>query len=207
MTRYVYWLAVLLLTACSTPAPKPSLEQTPKLADWLPTWHISARLVVYQEDRVDHLRLVWLRERESSRLEIRDLLGRLQARITYDAQSARMETTQGRYYEADNAQALLKQLSGWDWPLEALPYWLQARAYPDTPARWEYFREDRPKWLHQQGWSLHYLDWEDSTRAIRPQKIYLRHPQLRLKIVLDDWFLEADPAPSDGFFEDIDGLS
>lgn len=206
--RPILWLfAALLLSACATQTPPLSEANQARLAPILERWNLRARVVIYQERRADHLQLLWRHEAHRNEIDVLDPLGRLQARIFENASSASMQTADGKDFRADSAAALLRQLSGFEWPLQALPNWIQARPAADGPLTLESGADGLPEWLHQQGWSLHYLEWqaaEDNSSAVRPAQIYLRNGTLSFKINIDDWFVSLENASEDQLFEGLD---
>ena len=62
--------------------------------------------------------------------------------------------------------------------------------------------------LQQDGWQINYLDYvsatlDSSDPILLPRKLYMRHQQLALKIVIDQWQDESTPIVK-GLFPEFD---
>jgi outer membrane lipoprotein LolB len=96
-----------------------------------------------------------------------------------------------------NPQGLLEELTGWRVPLARLPRWV--RGLSDTPldelaaGRFRLDPQGRLLRLSEHGWTVEYERYAAPADApALPHFIEMRNDKVRIRLVIDDWQLEAE---------------
>jgi outer membrane lipoprotein LolB len=208
--------AVLLLGACT------SLPELPITAEsheaWasrqvqlaeIDSWKIHARAAIFVDREVHQVGINWQREQEQFAFVIEAPFGQGVFRVETnpslgDQASTRLTMPDGNVYFDDSAESLLKRLLGWSIPVRRLEWWIRGLPQPLADYSFELRYDGRLKSLQQDGWSVNYLKYFefDSSAGGLPKKMYLKHQNLALKIVIDRWYpLETQVEPATLFPE------
>jgi outer membrane lipoprotein LolB len=203
------WMAFALF-ACATPQQAPVTDEShqrwqqrqQQLAQFN-QWSIRGRVALFVNDEVYNLGLGWRRARDHHDLTLETSLGQGIARVSKTPGQAEMTTPEGDTIYGDSAEQLLTQATNLTIPVEGLQSWITGIAHnrslylPDIDA------SGRAATLAQDGWKINYLEYAEvastEQQALElPHKLYLkRDDNLRLKIVIDQWFDEdSESAPS-----------
>ena len=158
LRRAAWPLAVVLLAAgCATPTVPPPAPDTRHWAGrFAVTW--SADPATAREERAGG-RFTLREAAGRTELDVFSPFGQTVARAYAVPGSAVLETSDGRRYEAEDAEALTQAALGWRAPVQALPRWLAAGADDE--------RIDR-------GWHVRV----DARENGLPQRLTLRWPAL-----------------------------
>ena len=91
---------------------------------------------------------------------------------------------------ATSAEELLGTRLGWSLPVSGLRYWLLGLPAPGLPVvKSSLDSFGRLLRLSQGGWQIRYLDYKWIENLALPGKIFVEHPKLRLRLVIDHWHL------------------
>ncbi len=204
-------LALLLLGACgSRPAPVTDHSQRlwqqrqATLRDF-DQWRLRGRVALFVDDDVYNLGLDWVHERGDNSLTLEAALGQGMLRIRrLDDDTYQLNTAEGETRSADSAEKLLREVTGWDIPVEGLEYWIRGLPSPAAPARPEIDARGRLDTLRQNGWWIHYLDYDEPGNALPalPRRLYMKRGRVRIKIVIDQW-QKVHVEPRDNDFPDF----
>lgn len=95
----------------------------------------------------------------------------------------------GKTHEAANAEQLIRNVMGWDIPVSPLQYWLQGLPVPGSKAAGiKLDRQGRLVYLHQQGWSIHYQNYEmNECGLFLPTRMTLENRGIRLRFIFKRW--------------------
>jgi len=203
-------LALLLTGACGR-IPGPVTDQSHRL--WqqrqaplrdFDQWHLRGRVALFIDEEVYNLGLDWIHGRNDNSLTLEAALGQGMVRIRRLDDVYQLSTADGEVRRADSAERLLRQVTGWDIPVEGLEYWVRGLPAPDTPARPDIDTFGRLQILQQDGWWIHYLDYDDPGDAlpVLPRRLYMKRGPVRIKIVIDQW-QKAPARPRDNLFPDF----
>ncbi len=205
-------LALSLLGACSTgsiPVTDQShglwLQRQAPLRDF-DQWHLRGRVALFIDEEVYNLGLDWIHGRGDNSLTLEAALGQGMVRIRRLGDAYQLSTADGEVRRADSAERLLRQVTGWDIPVEGLEYWVRGLPAPGSPAQPEIDASGRLKILQQDGWWIHYLDYDEPANALPalPRRLYMKRGRVRIKIVIDQW-QKAPTRPRDKLFPDFPG--
>jgi outer membrane lipoprotein LolB len=123
----------------------------------------------------------WRHSAGADDLLITNPLGQGVARITRAHGLVRLETTEGRSYQAEDAETLTEQVLGWRLPLQGLQDWVRGR--PGLGAPVEALREHGGQiaTLRQDGWEVEYQEYLQG----RPARMRLSRPGVDIRLVIE----------------------
>jgi len=202
------WL-MILLGACSSLPDTPVTEEShlawashqARLAD-VDSWEIHARSAIFVNEEVYQVGINWQRERDRFVLVLEAPLGQGVFRIeSFSANGNLVQVMltlpDGEKYFNDSAEALLLEVLGWSIPVNGLEWWIKGLPQETGEHTFELRGDGRLKSLQQNNWKINYLeyfDWQSPGQGL-PRKMYLKHQDLALKIVIERWhqYESVDP--------------
>ena len=107
-------------------------------------------------------------------------------RLTGSPEGARLDGLEGGPRSGPDAQALLREATRWDIPVDALAHWLRAARTPGAPAQASFTAHGRLARLVQAGWTIDYT-WPADPAATRPSRIDARRDTARVRLAVDRW--------------------
>lgn len=184
-------LMLALLGACTQlPTRAPGTWQPP---DWS-AWSLRGRIAVHAGEQGWHAGLNWRQAGDIYHVELTGPLGQGAVRMDGGPDGVSLLRADGVRDWASDADDLLVRHTGWTLPVSGLRYWVQGRAVPERPARWERDRDGRPLYLHQDGWDIRYSAYQDQPgRAPLPKRMDLEREGIRARLLIDAW---NGPAPA-----------
>jgi len=193
-------LASLLLSACGSLPKEPITEQTSRSweqyqlqAGRIRQWHLHGRAAIFVDDEVHNVGLNWQSQEEAFIMTLEAPLGqgviRIESSGQADSSLVRLSLPDGRIVHGENAEATLREVTGWSIPVSGLVYWIKGLPERSDSFSFDLLGDGRPKSLSQNGWRINYLDYFEFGEAAQglPRKMYLKHDNLALKIVIDSW--------------------
>ena len=119
-------------------------------------------------------------------------------RLTGDAGSARIEGLEGGPRSGADAQALLRETTGWEIPVAALSAWVRGARADEAafgPAILSFGADRRLARLEQGGWTVDYSAWQsaDAGATALPTRLNAERGQARVRLVVDRWAGAAAP--------------
>jgi len=149
---------------------------------------LSGRVAVKLDDRGYTASLRWRHWPERDSLRLLSPLGSVVGEIEADGNGATLTTGDRKVYRSNDAQALTREVLGWDLPLSGLRYWVTGRADPALPVQ----AEDRDgnqrlKSLTQNDWRIAYLEYFGDSAL--PARLTLVYDRLNLRLIVERWEL------------------
>lgn len=190
----------LLLAGCATTRPAPELlpasAQEALLRD-LPGFELQGRVAARAGDQGSTPSLSWVQQADESLLRLSGPFGSGGLTVQYSPGSLRVASSRGDEYEGDDAAAILSAQLGLVPPFEALRYWVLGLPAPgEAPTDRKVNAVGRLADLTQLGWHIRYERWTalaTDTGAVQvPELLTATRADLRLKLVVDRWKLQAD---------------
>ena len=194
------WI-VMSLVACSSLPDLPVTDESyaiwaehQKQLSKLNSWQIHARAAISAEAEVYQIGINWQREIDRFVIVIEAPFGQGVFRIESNPQvngqpPVILSLPDGQVYFGDSVEALLVRVFGWSIPVSGLKSWIKGLPLPDTDYSFDLLGDGRLKTLRQDKWLINYLDYfaPDTATSSLPRKIYLKHADLALKIVIERW--------------------
>lgn len=181
-------LAVLLsaLTGCSfTKQSHSGYGQTP-LAE-LNHWQVKARVAIRTPEESVSASLDWQKQAQNFDFHIFGMFGATYAHLTQAGHQATLLLPEDQTYYHQDAEQLLYQALGWDFPLDALSYWI--KGLPSGKSGEAITRNDKQELskILFKDWKVTFSRYGEYAGYQMPSRITAEHPQLRLKVVVKDW--------------------
>lgn len=209
---------VLLLGACSRLSDIPVTNESYQVwarrqqaLEKIDAWEINARTAIFVKDEVNQIGISWVRDRDRFVVMIQAPFGqgvfRVESNATTDLSAAiKLSMPDGQIYYGQTAESLLSRLFGWSMPLSSLKSWIKGLPQQAETYTYDLYADGRLKSLQQDGWSINYLDYftEEGAEQGLPKKMYLKHKDLALKIVIDRWYPLQSRADMPVEFPDFD---
>lgn len=198
--RYLYFLIVVALAACTTTAPKITPIDNADLAwekrkSYLythPEWVAHLSLVGVTEQEKFKTRIIWQQRHDGYQIKLRDFIGRTVALIEGSADKVVVKTSKGERYEDQNAETLIYGLFGLRIPVAGMRYWLRGVPQPDTEYIDLLLRADGlAENMRQAGWQLSYRNYADQAPVQLPTHAVFEYDDLALTVKVARWELAA----------------
>ena len=179
-------LAVLVLAGCTTtPAPRSSTS-----AATLSAWQFNGRVSLTRGEEGWHAGLHWQEQAGSFYLRVSGPLGQGGFQLNGDARGVVLVDADGQTFAAQDADALLVQVTGWELPVSGLRHWI--RGLPEPAAGEAQANRDEAgqlRRLEQSGWTINYERYQVVDGVSLPDKLRLAREDIAVRIVIDQWQL------------------
>ena len=194
-------LASLVLAACTTT--KPSGPATsPTSPQWRAHEQAVQQLEQYQtrgsfaylsDQKKVYARFFWQQySSDRYRLLLTNPLGSTELDLNVQKNVVQLTDNQGKRYVSDNAEEMIRKLTGMAIPLDNLRQWMLG-----LPGEANDFKLDDQYRLnsltYQQGkqtWTVDYQDYNDSLQPQLPSRLELKQGDQRIKLKMDNWTLK-----------------
>jgi outer membrane lipoprotein LolB len=184
--RSLLFLLLLSLSACSSLTPPLTAPAATRVNA---AFNLNGRLAVNNNGQRHSGGLRWQHQPQRDELLLQGPLGITVARIISDAKLATLEQN-GKRYEAENVEALMRQVLGWGLPLPVVHHWLMGKVDDALPAQQERDALGRLTSLQQAGWQVHYQRYADDQADSLPTRITFSRDDLQVKLLIDEWDFE-----------------
>jgi outer membrane lipoprotein LolB len=192
-------LLYLLLAGCAAlrePAPVAMPEQAWRqraqrlLA--LDEWTLTGRIALSAEEEAWHASVHWTQRGDYYRIRIRGPLGAGAMELAGGPQGVVLRTSKEERFSADAPEELLRKMVGWSMPVSGLRYWLLGISEQGVAI--DAMQLDvggRLESLHQEGWAIDYLGYQQVAGLQLPTKVYLQNAPVSARIVINQWVIES----------------
>ena len=108
---------------------------------------------------------------------------------------ARLAGLNGGPREAADAEALLREATGWSLPVAQFPYWVRGARGPGPALGLAVGADGHPVGWTQAGWTVEYRDWLPGDPAL-PRRLFAQRDGVSVRLVVEAWTpLPADALP------------
>ena len=193
----------VLLAGCASQAPRATLpaitgdpqqhqQQREAALAAMPDWSLEGRVALSNGRDGGSGRIDWRQDGARYEVALSAPVTRQSWRLSGEPGQALLEGLDGGPRQGTDAQALLREATRWEIPVEALASWVrgaradQARFGPATLA----FADDgRLARLEQGGWQIDYADWKPlAARAVElPHRINAMRGEAKVRLIVDQW--------------------
>lgn len=167
-------LGCFFLAACVTLGESHSPLDRPA-ADTIRAFSLEGRLSVKQGEKSYQAGIQWQHGPDQDRLFLTGPLGQGLAELERTAEGAKLLTSDQKTVTAADADALARDVLGFDLPLAHLPDWVLGRGQSVA------------------GWRVDILRRESDAPNALPQLLELQQEDLTVRIKIDQWQLNIDP--------------
>ena len=178
-------IVMMLLSGCSMIAPKNLATQQAQLQTQ--HWALNGRVAVDTGNKGGNASIHWQQTGDDYALRIFGPLGLGAVQLYGKPHHVELITAKGKIYTARSPERLLQKVLGWQIPVSNLIYWIRALPAPQTHAQTQYDAAHRLTLLKQQGWTIHYLSYTNTSSDALPRLLALSRGNLKIRIVIDEW--------------------
>ncbi|GAB2511252.1 lipoprotein insertase outer membrane protein LolB [Lysobacter humi (ex Lee et al. 2017)] len=157
-------------------------------------WGFDGRLAVSTDGKGGSGRIEWRQSAARFDVTLSAPVTRQSWRLSGDGRSARLEGLDGGPRTGPDADALLREATGWDVPVRALTAWLRGLRAPGAPAVTRFDGAGRVAQLAQDGWTITY-SWNAAATGAAddlPSRIDAVRGPTRVRLAIDRWTDGAD---------------
>jgi outer membrane lipoprotein LolB len=116
-------------------------------------------------------------------------LGQAIAKIEGKPEGVQLEAS-GERYKGQNPEQLLFELTGWDFPVSLLRYWVMGMPSPAGESTLKLNNQGNPLLINQQGWTVEYLQYKDFSGITMPSRMKIRQGEVQATLVARSWQLK-----------------
>lgn len=193
MRLFAVLIPVLYLAGCAT-APVDSGKRAfpgPGIEAY-PVWQFKGRVSLIQGEQGWHASLNWREASGRYRLNLAGPMGQAAMQLDGDRDGVRLRTANGEERSAQDADALVKSATGWQFPVAGIRYWVRGVPAPAAEAAQvstdEYGRLAR---LQQSGWDIRYSRFKHVAGRDWPTRMQLVAGDISVRLVIDEWQLSS----------------
>lgn len=154
----------------------------------LESWKIKGRTAITQGKEGWNVGLRWQEEQGIYQIKLEGPFA--QGGVTLDGNNEQvvLTMTTGEKVASTNPESLISDVVGWNLPVSALREWVRGLPYQKhTIDSVSYNKEGQITHLEQQGWAIEYLRYMPFKHYSVPSKIYIKHPDLSLRLIIISW--------------------
>lgn len=189
--------AILLLQGCAQlPGFKPAPQARPlTLAKPPESFRLEGRVSVKSGEENFSGGMSWRHQPREEILLLRTPLGQGVAELHGTPAGVSLTDAEGRRYEADDAERLVRQVVGMTLPMKGLAWWVVGHPRPGAPFTAEADTEGRLASLQQDDWRIEFSRYAAHAADGRPavplpgKLVARRGEDLEIRLVVDEWDL------------------
>lgn len=191
--KKTYWLITILLcclSACSQYVPidpntKTNLYQ-------LDHWKIKARVAVKNNQESFSATLDWKKAQKKFNFHLYGLFGATYAHLIQNSHDAILRLPDDRTYYHSNAEQLLHQTLGWNFPIDALSYWVKGLPSNKQGESIVRMNNGNLEEAYFNNWQVSFSRYQNYSGYLMPKVIKATHPQMSIKLVIQSWTFLPD---------------
>lgn len=184
-------LSVLLwLGACATgPTPvaeRPWEQRSRQLAS-LETWTARGKIAVRSGQQSESASLDWRQQGSDTRLQLAGPMGLQATQIQSDGHELLVQRGDELTRLDISTPDAVRLHTGWDLPLQALPYWLKGLPAPAPRATTVEVVDELLQRLQQDGWVIRYERYQQFGDYLLPTRLSIERGDTRARLIIQDW--------------------
>lgn len=188
---------VSAMVACTSPAVKP---ETDAASNSLNTLHLQqlakinsftlrGRIGIQTNPKGFSGSLIWQHASNQDEIALYSPLGSQVASIFSNSSQITLLDSNGKSYQAADAETLTQDVLGWRLPLKGLSDWALGRPSTSPIEHSAWNAQGQLTLLKQDGWIIEFDNYQQQGSHTLPGKIYLKSTQLNLKLLVERWQL------------------
>lgn len=160
------------------------------------SWTLQGRLNIRQANNSDTVSINWQQMAQGFEINLSGALGLGATMISGNQDSIILQQGNENSIEAANLGELSSDYLGYEFPAEALQYWVRGIPSPDSPAAMELNENQLLESLSQRdaqgnNWLLEYDRYQESGGLNLPGRIRISHPDYLLTLIIQSWQIQA----------------
>lgn len=191
-------LIALATSGCATLPPVETGPLPPDAAfpDY-DSWQFRGRVSLTRGEEGWHAGVRWQEDAGVYDLRLSGPLGQGAVQVTGREGLVRLTAANGEVIIANDADALVADVTGWQFPVSGIRYWVRGLPAPAPQPQAIIHRDEagRLQRLEQSDWDIQYTRFEHINGWNWPRRLNLATGELVVRLVIDEWVL---PLPDTG---------
>jgi outer membrane lipoprotein LolB len=150
-----------------------------------PAWAFTGRLAVSQGSNGGNARVQWRQDGPDFDIQLSAPITRQSWRLKQVGGKVSLEGLEGGPREGSDAEAMLREATGWRIPLTEMAAWVRGVRAPG-PSELGYDPHGLPATLSQDGWTVEYRAWSAGTPPL-PEKVFARQGEASVRLLIESW--------------------
>ena len=195
LTNFRIYVLIVLLIFLSGCAGNPTLRKIDParaipLSD-LNHWRLNARVAIKTPEDSVTASLDWQKDQSLFDFLLSGAFGVTIAHLVQQENSATLEIPDTEKLTHYDAERLLQQTLGWDFPIDALSYWVKGLPSGKPGEQVQYNEKGQISKINLGPWQIDFSKYRLYQGYLLPKMIKATHPNISLKVVAKKWlFLE-----------------
>lgn len=199
MKQWLVAALIVTLGACATrpvapPGPSstadgPQWQARQEVLEGLRDWRFTGRVGVTKGDDAWSGTVRWAQSDGYYDIVLTSPFGQGGVRLSGSPAYSELHLSDEEVLVDKDAEALLYRQFGWQLPVSGLQYWLLGLPSPEGHGKMTLDEEGRLEKLRQAGWEVDFRRYVRVNGMELPRKLYVSHPQLQVRLVVDRWEL------------------
>ncbi len=180
-------LIIVLLTGCAGRSPTlldPAREIPLKN---LQHWQLNARIAITTPSDNATASLKWKKKNSEFDFLVSGPLGVTVAHLVQEKKQAYLSIPDEEKRQHENAHVLLQQSLGWDFPIEALAFWVKGIPSGKAGEQVSYNEKGQIDSISLADWQVDFSKYRRFQGYVVPKMIKAVHPQMSIKVVAKRW--------------------
>ena len=204
MTRPLVLLFLAqILGACATTPPAEEQPLVPPSSEQVRAWHqhlqsvnqitawsLAGRIVVNTEEDGWNGELYWSQRADGYGIQFSAPFGQGAFQLDGSVKGVEMRFSDGKTFQAADAESLLVEQLGWHLPLAGFQYWVTGIPTPESASVLNYGPDGRLASLQQDQWKVTYPEYSAIGGVMMPRKVFLENHELSVRLVIDRWVFD-----------------
>ena len=193
------FMVLAFLAGCSSMKHLPDVPDSQRQQLWLEhqgkiqsfeSWNFTGRLGLRVPNRSGSMSIEWLQKNQQYTIYLDGPFGVSLAQIEGDERQVSAVVSDGEKMVGRTPEYLMYQLTGWDFPVSNLKYWVRGLPAPGGDAQVVLNHAGIPEKIEQQGWRIEYLRFDDENGLLIPSRIRANSDDIQITLVVSDWQLK-----------------
>jgi outer membrane lipoprotein LolB len=148
-----------------------------------PDWSFTGRVAVSSNGNAGNARIDWAQRGEDYDIRLSAPITRQSWRLRKEGARVSLEGLEGGTRQGADAEAMLREATGWRIPVPALASWVRGARAPG-PADLEFDTAGHPALLSQAGWAVEYRGWTAASPPL-PNRVFAREGEASVRLVVE----------------------
>ena len=186
--RGIAFLTIFLLSSCAVKSPLKPIDSSKGIhLSKLEHWQLSARVAITTPEDSLTASLKWSKNNDLFDFLISGAFGTTYAHLIQEKKLAILKIPDSDPLTHENAEQLLQQTLGWEFPLQALSYWIKGIPSGHPNEQIIYGKEGKIDTIRLNNWLIEFSKHKRFQGYLMPKMIKVYHPDMSMKLVAKKW--------------------